>query len=99
MNPVLYYGLTLLHYALIIYLSIVINDIGEVFSFIATFAGTGMCFFLPSVLFCKAFTAYATDEAKEQNGIYYKLSIANFIVGIFLFGLFLASNIMAITAS
>ena len=66
------------------------------FSFIATFAGTGMCFFLPSVLFCMAFNRFATDEAKEENGIYYKMSIFNFAVGILLFGLFLASNILAI---
>ena len=51
----LYYPTSILLYALEIYLSIQIDSISTVFGFIGTIAGTSLSFFIPSVLFYKAY--------------------------------------------
>lgn len=51
MNPYIYYSVTILLFAIEIYLSIVIKDISKVFGFIGTFAGTSLSFFMPSIIF------------------------------------------------
>ena len=55
MNPIIYYVVTLVLYAVEVYLAIVVTNIGDVFGFIGTIAGTSLSFFIPSVLFCKSY--------------------------------------------
>lgn len=59
MNPLIYVAVTLALYGVEIYLAIVVQDIGNVFGFIGTIAGTSLSFFIPSVVYCRAFNKYA----------------------------------------
>ena len=59
MNPLIYVAVTLALYGVEIYLAIVVQDIGNVFGFIGTIAGTSLSFFIPSVVYCRAFKKYA----------------------------------------
>ena len=96
MNPLIYYFATFVLYSMEIWLAIVVNDIGNIFGFIGTIAGTSLSFFIPSVLFCKAFNMFASKRFKQKNRQLFVLSIANFVVGIGFFGLFLYSNILSL---
>ena len=96
MNPVIYYLATFVLYAMEIWLSIVVDDIGNIFGFIGTIAGTSLSFFIPSVLFCKAFNMFASKRYKQQNRRLFVFSIVNFVLGIGFFGLFLYSNILSL---
>ena len=91
MNRGLYIGVTLILYALEIYLAIIVNDIGNVFGFIGTIAGTSLSFFIPSVVYYKAFNRYSEDN--DPKTLYY-IGIANFILGVASFGLFLYANVL-----
>lgn len=62
MNPIIYYSVSILLYALEVFLSIVIKDISNVFNFIATIAGTSLSFFLPSAFYMVAIKKFGTDE-------------------------------------
>lgn len=66
------------------------------FGFIGTFAGTGLCFFIPSWLFINGYKNFANNEYKEANSLSLKLAYINFVLGIFAFGLFLYNNILAL---
>ena len=92
MNPVLYYGITIGLYGVEIWLAIVIKDIGNVFGFIGTIAGTSLSFFIPSVIYCRAFNKFCLHEDRT---LYY-IAIVNFMVGIIFFGVFLYSNILSL---
>ena len=74
MNPWIYYLATFALYGLEIYLSIVIDDIGEIFGFIGTIAGTSLSFFIPSVLFCRAFSMFASSRFKTYHKSLYMVS-------------------------
>ena len=93
MNPILYVGITLALYGVEIWLSIVVQDIGNVFGFIGTIAGTSLSFFIPSVVYCRAFNKFA---AKGQDKCLYNVAILNFIVGLGFFGLLLYSNVLSL---
>lgn len=93
MNPVIYYSVNVLIYAAQAYLGIALGDIGLVFGFIGTFAGVGLCYFVPSIFFIRGYNNFATKKYQVQNAVDYKLAIANFILGFFFFGLFLYSNV------
>jgi F0F1-type ATP synthase assembly protein I len=96
MNPAIYVVTTIGLYAVEIYLAIVVNDIGNVFGFIGTIAGTSLSFFIPSVLFCQGIKLFASERFKKRNSGLYTVSIVNFVIGIFFFGLFLYSNILSL---
>ena len=92
MNPLLYIAISLALYGVEIWLAIVVQDIGNVFGFIGTIAGTSLSFFIPSVIYCKAFNKYAKNESRTL----YNISILNFLVGIAFFGLLLYSNVLSL---
>ena len=62
MNPVIYYSVNVGMYVLVIVMAIFIDSIGLMFSFIATFAGSGLSFFIPSSLFYIGYTKYADQK-------------------------------------
>ena len=97
MNPKIYLGATLFLYVVEIYLSILIDDLGNIFGFIGTIAGTSLPYFIPSVLFYKAYHLYGSDIYKEKNKWYLTIAKVNFVVGILLFFIFLYSNIISLT--
>ena len=92
----IYLSVTVAIYVSEIALAILIDDIGNVFNFIVTFAGSGLCFWIPSLLFQRGYTLYASEEYKAQNKCIYIASWINFFMGFFFFGLFLYANIEAI---
>ena len=92
----IYVSTTILLYALEVYLSIVIDNIGNVFGFIGTIAGTSLSFFIPYVLFCRGYSMFASDSFMKENACLYRASVVNFIVGIGFFGLFLYANILSL---
>ena len=96
MNPVIYYSLTLLLYAIEVVLAFTIDDIGQIFGFIGTFSGCGMSYFLPSMFVIYGFPAFGTQEFQEKNQMWKKLAYVNFFAGIFFFLLFLANNVLGI---
>ena len=96
MNPLVYYVVTMLIYLIEVFLSIKVDSIGTVFSFIATFAGTGLCFLIPSTLFSMGYWKFASQEYKDDNKCFQVLSLINFGAGFLFFGLFLYANIEAI---
>jgi hypothetical protein len=93
MNPFLYYTVSILLYGVEIWLAIVVSDIGNVFGFIGTIAGTSLSFFIPSVIYCKAFNKFAK---KDESKILYNIAILNFTVGLGFFGLLLYSNVLSL---
>lgn len=78
------------------YLAIVVTNIGDVFGFVGTFAGTSISYFIPSVLFCVGFSKFATADYKYKFGVWYKVAVLNGIVGVFFFSLFLYANILSL---
>jgi hypothetical protein len=94
MNPYIYYSLSILMYISGATLGILLDDISKVFGFIGTFAGTGLCFFIPSWFYMNGYKMFGTDEYKSQHRNIYRLSIFNHILGIFAFGIFLYNNIL-----
>jgi len=80
------------------YIAIVVTNIGDVFGFVGTFAGTSISYFIPTILFCHGFNKFATVDYKHRFGHWYKIAILNGLIGIFFFGLFLYANILSITA-
>ena len=97
MNYAIYFGVAALIYASEAYLAIVVDDIGQVFGFIGTFAGTSLSYFIPSLLFCQAFSKFADSSQKLHYQTWFKISIVNGILGIFFFFVFLYANILSIT--
>ena len=93
MNPLIYYSVNVAIYVTQIILALTISSIGDVFNFIATFAGTGLCFFIPSTLFYKGYHKFATEDYKNENRCWYIVAIINFVLGIGFFALFLYANI------
>jgi hypothetical protein len=96
MNPYIYYTVNVAIYVLEAYLGIILGDIGAVFGFIGTFAGCGLGFFLPSWFFYNGYMRFASKKYKAENRVNLIVAIANFVIGIFAFGLFLYSNVAAI---
>lgn len=91
MNPLIYFAATQFLFFWEVVLAIVVDDITAVFGIIATIAGTSLNFFIPSILFC---LAYSQEENLERNKLLYNLSIANFLFGILAFCLYFYSNIV-----
>lgn len=96
MNPCIYYSATLILYAAEIYMAIAVSDIGDVFGFIGTIAGTSLSFFIPSIMFCFAFTKFANASYKQRFGNLNLISITNGVIGIAFFALFLYANILSL---
>ena len=96
MNPTIYYSLTVLLYIVEVALSILLDDIGQIFGFIGTFAGCGLQFFLPSLFVIVGLKTFATAEYREKNSIWNKSAYINFGVGVIIFFVFLANNILGI---
>lgn len=94
MNPKIYYSVTLSLYLFEVFLACILTNIGPIFGYIATFAGCGLCYFLPSYFVIVSFKKYATPEYVKQNAIWVKIAYINFIMGIGFFFLFLANNIL-----
>ena len=59
MSPLIYYPVTVALYCVEVLLAILINNIGMVFGFIMTFAGTGLQFFIPSLFVIIGFKKFA----------------------------------------
>ena len=78
------------------YLAIVVSNIGDVFGFVGTFAGTSISYFIPTILFCVGFNKFATVDYKHRFGHWYKIAILNGLVGVFFFCLFLYANILSL---
>ena len=66
------------------------------FGFIGTFAGCGLQFFLPSLFVIVGLKSFATEEYKLKNNIWKISAYINFSVGVVLFFVFLANNILGI---
>ena len=64
MNPKIYYIATLLLYISEIGLSLVIDDIGLIFGFIGTFAGSGLFYFCQV---CSSLLAWTPTELKNSK--------------------------------
>lgn len=94
MNACLYYGLTFLLFALEVWLAIVVNDISSVFGYIGTIAGTSLQFFIPSAMFCRAFSVFTSPQFQFQHKTTYWVSVANFLLGVFFFGFYLYADII-----
>lgn len=62
MNPVIYNVTALVLYVIEVILGITISNIGMVFGFIGTFAGTGLSYFLPSLFVIIGFKKFATQQ-------------------------------------
>jgi len=62
MSPWIYYSVTLSLYILEILAAIAISDIGNIFGFIGTIAGTSLSFFIPSILYLEGVKAFTTTE-------------------------------------
>ena len=61
MNPVIYNVTALVLYVIEVFLGITLNNIGMIFGFIGTFAGTGLSYFLPSLFVIIGFNKFATE--------------------------------------
>lgn len=96
MDKRIYVGVTLLLYALEVSLSIIVNDLGDIFGFVGTLSATSLCYFLPSILFCRAFKIFASDFFKIDHKGWYITSVINFLIGLVMFSLFLYSNILSL---
>lgn len=96
MNPVIYYTVNISIYVSQAVLGIVLSDIGLVFGFIGTFAGTGLCFFLPSWFFISGYNKFANEEFKRSNKLKLTVAYINFLLGIGAFGIFFYNNILSI---
>lgn len=96
MNPVIYYSGTLVLYVIEVWLSIIIKSIAQVFGFIGAFAGTSLSFFIPSILFTIGYRRFATNIQLEEMKKLNRVSIINFIIGIFFFGFFLYACIIGL---
>ena len=96
MNGYIYYPTTLILFILEVYLSIQVDSIAIVFGFIGTIAGTSLSFFIPSVLYFKAYNRYATVNEMKEYRYMYLGSILNFVIGIGFFLLFLYSDVLSI---
>ena len=98
MNYLVYVVVAAIIYVSEAYLAIVVSDIGTVFGFVGTFAGTSISYFIPTILFCKAYSKFANQVFKSQEKKWYCISVINGVVGIFFFCLFLYANILSITS-
>ena len=96
MSPFLYYLTSIILYGLEVFLAILINDIGNVFGFIGTIAGTSLSFFIPSALFMLALKQFGDLDTKRENNTLWWVSLVNAIVGVGLFVVFLYSNILSL---
>ena len=96
MNPLIYYSVTIGLYSLEVLLAILINNIAMVFGFIATFAGTGLSFFIPSLLVIIGFKKFADAKFMQENKIWVTIAWINFCAGVFFFILFLINNILGL---
>ena len=61
MNPVIYNITALILYVIEVALGILLSNIGMIFGFIGTFAGTGLSYFLPSLFVIIGFNKFATE--------------------------------------
>ena len=96
MNPMIYYLVTISLYAIEVLLAILINNIGMVFGFIATFAGTGLSYFLPSMFVIMGFKKFGEAKFLKENHVWVTVSWINFIAGVFFFFMFLANNVLGL---
>ena len=96
MNKWISHPTTLFLFVLEVYISIQVDSIAVVFGFIGTIAGTSLSFFIPSVVYIKAYNRYASTYEKEKYRFVYLGSIINFIIGIGCFLLFLYSNVLSV---
>ena len=96
MNYGIYAGTAAVIYCAEAYLAIVVSNIGDVFGFVGTFAGTSISYFIPTILFCVGFKKFATADYKYKFANWYKISILNGVIGVFFFCLFLYANILSI---
>lgn len=96
MDARIYYGASIILYALEVYLSIIVTNLSDIFNFIGTVAGSNLSFFIPSVLFIRAFHSFASTRFKARHKTLYRLAIGNFLAGIALFALFLYSNVLSL---
>ena len=96
MNPLIYFSVTILLYIVEITLAILLDDIGQIFGFIGTFAGCGLQFFIPSMFVIIGMNTFGTEEFNSQNKIWKTSAYINFAVGVVLFFVFLANNVLGI---
>ena len=96
MNPILYYAGTLGLYLLEVWLSIQITSVAQVFGFIGAFAGSSLGFFIPSILFSKAYYKFASQTESRELRTLNLASIANFLLGILFFSFFLYACVLGV---
>jgi hypothetical protein len=92
MSPVIYNSLTLVLYGAEVWIAIVVASIGNVFGFIGAIGGSSLSFFIPSVIYCRAYSLHAKNESKTL----YWCSVVNFYFGIVFFGFLVYANILAL---
>lgn len=96
MDQRIYIGATIVMYIIEITMSIIVTDLGAVYGFVGTLSATSLCYFIPSILFIKAYNEYATEHFKRDHKYWYIVSIINLIFGFFLTAVFLYSNILSL---
>lgn len=58
MNNFYYYSATLIYFLIIILGAVFISNVGTIFSFVGTFAGAGLGFIMPGMMYIKANKVY-----------------------------------------
>jgi len=94
MNPAIYYVVTLVLYAVKVFVATLGLPISTIFGVIATFAGNGLSFFIPSLLVIIGFKKFAEKKYLNENGKWLTIAWVNFFLGVFFFLLFLGNNVL-----
>ena len=88
MNLALYLSISLIFYAVIVLLSILLKDISVVFDFVSALGISGLAFFIPGIFYKRAVEKFSVKQTPAVvsrlriSTLFYVLGVLNFILGI-----------------
>jgi len=96
MNPLMYYGLSILLYALCVTLSIFVTNLKTIVELLSAVAFSSLSFIWPGMFYLIAEKRYGGTAGRDGRLIHRIHAWAEIIIGVIVMGVMLVNNIMKI---